>query len=340
MPVSNPNRLSAAGPVDPANEFPAWFEDGSGLRLELVSRPDPLAPAMGELPDPGLPVAFPDNFPDEGFYFMAEARLQVGGAGQVGRGRVIMALEAAFGGDGAPQTGLGVVFARFRARIDDVRPGAEYVVRHPYGESKPLAADERGRVFYTCDLGVAEGSMARVLVSGEIAPFLAAATGAPAGYVGDGATPVRIVNGPFRNHVEIAGPGIGLGSADASGPDLVTTDLFTVQGRLAGTGGGAPPPSGPPALDILEAEFRSNHGQFRVSGTVSPVTVPAAGGGFVANRVDVTLDGAAIGSAFADATGAWDVRHTLAGEPAPAGGTVQAASASGQVATRALQIRN
>lgn len=340
MAVSNPNRLTAAGPIDPANEFPAWFEDASGLRLELVTRPDPLAPAMGEMPDPTQPVAFPDNFPEEGFYFMAEARLEVGGAGQVGRGRVIMALEAAFGGDGTPQTGLGVVFARFRVRMDDLPAGQVYVVRHPYGESKLLTADDRGRVFYTCDLGVAEGNMERVLVSGEIAPFLAAAAGAPAGYIGDGATPVQIVNGPFRNHVEIAGTGIGLGSADAAGPDLVTTNLFTVQGRRAGTGGGAPPPSGAPVLQILEAEFRVNHGEFRVNGTVSPVTVPAPGGGFVANRVDVTLDGGAIGSAFADATGAWDVRHTLAGEPAPVGGTVRAASESGQTTTRALTIRN
>lgn len=340
MTVSNPNRLSSAGPIDPANGFPIWFQDASGLRLELVTLPDPLAPAVGELPKPTAAMSFPDNFPDEGFYFMAEARLQVGGAGQIGRARVIMALEAAFGGDGDPAPDLGVVFARLRVRIDDVRPGKTYVVRHPYGETKELDADERGRVFYTCDLGVAEGNLARVLVSGQIAPFLVWAAGAPAGYIGDGATPAQVVNGPFRNYVEILGTGIGLGSADAFGPDMVTTDLFTVQGRLAGTGTGAIPPAGPAALGILTAEFRTNHGQFRVDGTVSPVSVPAAGGGFQANRVDVTLDGQEIGSAFADATGAWKVTHTLAGDPAPIGGTVRAQSLSGTVALQALSIRN
>ena len=52
MTVSNPNRLSSAGPIDPANGFPIWFQDASGLRLELVTLPDPLAPAVGELPKP------------------------------------------------------------------------------------------------------------------------------------------------------------------------------------------------------------------------------------------------------------------------------------------------
>ena len=70
------------------------------------------------------------------------------------------------------------------------------------------------------------------------------------------------------------------------------------------------------------------------------MSVPAAGGGFQANRVDVTLDGQEIGSAFADATGAWKVTHTLAGDPAPIGGTVRAQSLSGTVALQALSIRN
>ena len=46
--------------------------------------------------DPSATMRFPDNFPDESLYFMAKARLSVGGAGAIGRARVIVALEATF----------------------------------------------------------------------------------------------------------------------------------------------------------------------------------------------------------------------------------------------------
>ena len=239
MATTNPQRLAFAGPRDPAHGFPMWFEDASGLRLELVLGPDPRAPAIGELPDPAAPMTFPANFPDEAFYFMAEARLPVGGAGIVGRARVILALEAAFGGSGTPATGMNVVFARIRFRIDDVVPGAAYTVTHPYGVSDPLPADENGRVFFTEDLGIVEGDTTAVLRSGQIAPFLKWTAGAAAGYIGDGATDHAITGSPFgTNFVRIQGPNIrqGGGTPDPAAPgdvNRVWTDLFTVQGRLA-----------------------------------------------------------------------------------------------------------
>jgi hypothetical protein len=344
MAEGNPNRLKAAGPTDPANRFPKWFEDGVGLKLELVTNADPRAPAIGELDRPADPVAFPGNFPDESFYFMAEARLEVGGAGIIGRARVIMALEAAFGGDGSPVDGLGVVFARLRVRIDDVIPGAVYVVHHPYGTTKELEADEGGRVAYTCDLGVAEGNMARVLVTGEIAPFLKWRAGAPAGYIGDGISERPVIGGPFRNHVEIVGPRIGQGSANAAGTDRVRTDLFTVQGRIAGTGANAPTPPliGVPPLTILDAEYRTSRAQYRVRGEINPVSIPKPGG-FASDRVDITVGGEAIGSAFPDATGAWALHKTLPGSTPPAPGvlaTVRVTTASGKSAERLLIVRN
>lgn len=346
MAIRNPNRLSAAGPIVPAHGFPAWFEDANGVRLTIVTEPDPLAPAMGEIPVPGDPVSYPANFPEEAFYYMAEARLEVGGNGVVGRARVIMALEAAFQGDGTPEYAssmamtpkphLGVVFARLRVRIDDLVPGAHYIVRHPYGETDAFQADDRGRVFETCDLGVAEGNLNRVLVTGEIAPFLTWATGAPAGYIGDGASERAVSGGPFRNHVEIAGPGIGQGSAHAAGPNLVRHNLFTIQGRRFGT----VPNTGPialPQLAIAGAEFRTSKKEFRIGGTVAPI---AFGG--QPNMVTVKVNGGTIGVAFPDATGAWDLRVTLAGGSATpaAGSPVQARSRSGQSVTASLGIRN
>ena len=240
MAVENDKRLAAAGPIDPLHGFPLWFEDAIGTRLELGLDPDdPLMPAIGELPSPGAQLQFPDNFPDEAFYFMAEARLPVGGAGTVGRARVILALEAAFGAAGEPKPGLNVVFARMRVRIDDVIPGAGYTVVHPYGETDPLLADDRGRVFYTEDFGIVEGDPLGVLGSGRIAPFLRWTAGAPPGYLGDGASERQVTGSPFgTNFVRISGPRIreGGGQPDPGAPsdmDRVWTDLFTVQGRIA-----------------------------------------------------------------------------------------------------------
>lgn len=349
MATRNPHRLSQSGPIGPGSAFPEWFEDGNGIRLELVTRPDPMAPAIGELQTPAAPVTFPHNFPEEAFYFMAEARLEVGGHGEIGRARVIMALEAAFGGDGEQEAVPGVanpaiVFSRLRVRIDDVVPGATYVVRHPYGETKELEADEGGRVFYTCDLGICEHDPARVLTSGEIAPFLVWSGAQPPNHIGDGITEHAVVGGPFRNHVEIDGPGIEQGSADAAGLDRVAKALFTVQGRRAGTGDSLPPPppGGPVAFQILGADYRSSRAQFRVRGQLLPVSIADGAGGFQSDRVDVTFAGEALGSGFPDATGAWEVRRTLVGPGKPVPGPasrLQITTASGKAANPLLRIR-
>jgi hypothetical protein len=228
MATENEHRLKTVGPIDPDHGFPLWFEDENNLRLELGLNPDPLTPAIGELPIPGKKLSFPDNFPDEIFYFLAEARLTVAGTG---RAKVILALEAAFGGDGNPQQGLNVVFARIRVRMDGLTAGTKYTVTHPYGVIDPdkLEADERGRVFYTEDLGIVEGNPTAVLRSGKVAPFLQWSSAAPDGYIGDGVSERQITGSPFgTNFVRIEGPQIGSGT---SNPDLVETNVFTVQGR-------------------------------------------------------------------------------------------------------------
>jgi hypothetical protein len=50
MATSNTVRLKVAGPIDPENGFPLWFEDTNGVRLELGLNPDPLNP------DPLIPA--------------------------------------------------------------------------------------------------------------------------------------------------------------------------------------------------------------------------------------------------------------------------------------------
>lgn len=175
---------SAAGPVDNATGYPFWFADSAGTRLELCldDEQDPLCPVVGERADTAAPLSLPDNFPDESFWWSAEAEIDQGGV----RARLILAQEAAFGGSGDVAIGQQVAFSRLRIRIDDLQPGAVYQVTTPYGE-RNVVADDRGRVFHTedqgcmsppCDFGAG--------LDGQVGPFLTwAGDDAPAGYVGD-----------------------------------------------------------------------------------------------------------------------------------------------------------
>ncbi|WP_306207566.1 PKD domain-containing protein [Actinoplanes sp. RD1] len=234
----NPARLSARGPIDAENGFPRWYKDAAGRRLELATDPrDPNTQAMGDLPDPLAPVSFPGNFPDEAFYFLAEAEMPVAGGARPGRARLVLALEAAFAtevvADGQQQ-----VFARVRVRLDGGVPGALYTFTHPYGQTDPLPADENGRVFVTEDIGAGAGLFDVAVADGEVAPFLTWSADAPPGYVGDGATEHTITGSPLgTNFFRVEGPGVGglagPDPADPTNPDKIFTDLFTVQGRLA-----------------------------------------------------------------------------------------------------------
>jgi hypothetical protein len=231
------NGLIAVGPTDPVHGFPLWYEDSDGTRLELGLDPtDPNLPAL-ELPTPGAPVVFPGNFPDEAFYFMAEAEMLVGGPAGSARARLILALEAAFGGTGAVVDGQQMVFGRIRLRIDDVEPGATYTATGPYGVISG-EADDRGRVFETEDIG-ATGDFTSPFAS-RIGPFLRWTTNPPNGYVGDGVSERTVKLGTTGAQVFflLEGPGVGTGPAggdptDPGNPNKARTALFTVQGKVA-----------------------------------------------------------------------------------------------------------
>jgi len=231
------NGLVAVGPLDPDHGFPLWYEDTDGTRLELGLDPaDANLPAL-ELPTPGAPVVFPTNFPDEAFYFAAEAEMLVGGPAGSARARLILALEAAFGGTGAVTAGQQMVFGRVRLRIDDVEPGATYTATGPYGVISGVA-DDRGRVFETEDIG-ATGDFTSPFAS-RIGPFLRWVTNPPAGYVGDGVSERTVQLGTAGAQVFflLEGPGVGTGPAggdptDPGNPNKARTALFTVQGKVA-----------------------------------------------------------------------------------------------------------
>ena len=249
----NDQSLASVGPVDPVHGFPLWYKDRDGNRLELaVTRDDPATPAMGDPPPVPPPAPFPPDFPDEAFYFLAGAEIPVGGGARPGRARLVLGLEAAFGGTGEVQPGQQMVFARVRIRIDNGAPGGEYLVRHPYGETDVLTADENGRVFVTEDVGTVPGAFGQAL-AGQVAPFLRWTSGAekapgeadPAdGYLGDGVTEHTVTGSPHGwNLFRVIGPGVGsLGPQfrDPAAPDdenRVLTRLFTVQGRRSRVAG-------------------------------------------------------------------------------------------------------
>ena len=250
--IRNEEKLAAVGPVSQVHGFPLWYKDSGGTRLALaLDRNDPMTPAMGDPPD--TPVdGFPPDFPDEAFYFLADSRMTIGGGPRPGRARLVLALEAAFGSTGVVAAGQQMVFARIRVRIDGGAPNGRYVVRHPYGETDELPADDGGRVFVTQDIGAVPLDFAAAL-AGEVAPFLRWTSGAdmlpgeqaaPAGYLGDGVTEHTVTGSPLGwNEFRIDGPGVGLlgtqfrDPADPANTDRVLTRLFTVQGRLSTVAG-------------------------------------------------------------------------------------------------------
>ncbi|MDN5914177.1 MAG: hypothetical protein L0I76_03550 [Pseudonocardia sp.] len=232
----NTHRLNGVGPAHPALGFPLWFADENGVRLELgLDRGDVNIQAIGEPPEtpPGPP--FPDDFPDEAFYFYAEAEMTVGGTDGPSRARLILALEAAFGGDGTVVDRRQVVFGRIRVRADDLWPDTDYIALHPYGETPPMRTDERGRLFWTQDLGGGPGEFAPAL-DGQVAPFLTAVPPPPAGYLGDGATATSVTGSPYdTNLFRLIGPRVGNVGATANSAAVgeISTDLFVVQGKVA-----------------------------------------------------------------------------------------------------------
>jgi hypothetical protein len=227
--------LTEVSPVDNATGFPFWFGDGGNqaqgldpVRLELCldDEQDPLCPVVGDRPSPGQPLSVPENFPDESFWWSADALIQTP-AGI--RARLVLGQEAAFGGAGAVAVGEQVAFSRLRIRIDGLPAGASYHVTTPYGE-RDVESSDRGRVFVTEDQGCLGAPCDfRAGLNGQVGPFLRWDSGAPEGYVGDPAVDHTVTGSPTGDNLfRVAGPDIG-----GPGVDVIETDLFTVQGRIA-----------------------------------------------------------------------------------------------------------
>src|SRR5437867_2144781 len=243
--AQNAQGLSAVGALDPANGYPRWYMDRTGLQLgqclDTTSPADPCvmgvvagSPAPPAIPNPGAPISFPDNFPDEVFYWRTTADIaNIGGVG--GRAVLVMSTQAGFGGatgTAADGAGAQIVFARYRVRVvpNGLVPGATYTVTAPFGV-KSFVADAAGSINFTQDDGCPLGTplpcdFASVLPTTAAGPFLtwdpAIAPLPTAGFIGDGLILHTIIGSPFHTNIfRIQGPNVG-----GPGVNVVETNEF------------------------------------------------------------------------------------------------------------------
>jgi hypothetical protein len=215
--------LSAAGPVNPATAFPDWYQDPSGLKLQLCLDGLPMCSAAGS------DLAAPDG---EAFWWRAQGDVAIGG----GTAKMALAQEAAFVNND------GISFGRIRVVITGARANTSYSVAHPYG-TMTIATDGLGNGKSTTDIGCGAAPCDwNAALGTAVGPFLHwDPTVAPApqpGYIGDAATPHRVVGSPVGfNAFQVTGGG-----------DTATTDQLTVEGKLAGPP--VPVSSNPDAVDF------------------------------------------------------------------------------------------
>jgi hypothetical protein len=236
------------GPYSPQNgNFAQWYQDTHGRTLDLClgkalssrvpSTPGvpsymcTLAVAAGVFDD-NQPTVFPTNFPDEAFWFLADAALPTAGATALNL-RYTAALEAAFGG-GDPGPNDQISFARIRIRMDAPVAGT-YTITHPYGVDV-FQVDTPGTkaINMTRDIGIGSPGNYGGALAGDVGPFLRSVngpyietdptTGIAASYVGDPNLTEQVTGSPFNtNFIHVEGP---------NGIDG-RTDVFGITGKLS-----------------------------------------------------------------------------------------------------------
>jgi hypothetical protein len=220
--VTNPGKIVAVGPVNTEHGFPSWYEDSTKTRVELcLDAENPLCGFLpGDVPDETAPISFPDNFPEEAFYMLAGAELDLPGGG---RAVLVLGLEAAFAN--TVSEGDQVVFGRQRVVVKGGPANTTLEFKHPYG-TITIDTDGSGDGKLVEDISPAVGNFTTALKS-NIGPFLkwdpAVAPAAPEGYLGDPGQEHAVVGSPM-NHNKFSVTGGGL--------NLETTQ-FSLQGKIS-----------------------------------------------------------------------------------------------------------
>ncbi len=236
------------GPYSPSiGNFARWYQDTHGRTLDLclskaLSSRVPSTPGVASymctlavVPgvfDDNQPVDFPTNFPDEAFWFLADAGIATAGTSALNL-KYTAALEAAFNG-GNPKPGDQISFARIRIRMDAPVAGT-YTITHPYGVDVFQVDTPGSKVInMTRDIGIGAPMTYTGALTGDVGPFLRSVngpyietdptTGIASSYVGDPNLTEQVTGSPFNtNFIHVEGP---------NGIDG-RTNVFSITGKLS-----------------------------------------------------------------------------------------------------------
>ena len=197
----------------------------------------------GGVPHPDEPARFPDNFPDEAFWWAADSTLTYPG----GSALLSLGQEAAFA-NGPVAPGDQVAFGRIRIRATGLVPNAWYRFTYPFGQVDLQAVDKAPRVVnYTADAGCTappcdesvRAGWARASIGPDFLQWDTTQSAPPEGYVGNPAVPHRVTGSRFvpEGETEPANS-FAIQRIDGRGgavvQDVGRTDFFLLQGKLAG----------------------------------------------------------------------------------------------------------
>ncbi|MBL6999429.1 MAG: hypothetical protein ISR73_06170 [Gammaproteobacteria bacterium] len=222
-----------AGPIDPNNGFSTYLADSQGLALAPCLNP---ALCFFDPVFPNNPFSVQIGFGAEGFYFLAGSVLAVGGV----TAELTMAAEQAFITP-EPEPGAQFPFTRLRMRVDITTPGI-YTITHPYGEQVYVLQTAGRRVVN--DSFDIEFMPNAVNSTGRVAPWLTWDTfpGDPAltvlgsDYIGINGVPHAIKGSPCGNNIfkisAVQMDGVTPINLDGAGNNTISTDLFSVSGRV------------------------------------------------------------------------------------------------------------
>jgi hypothetical protein len=259
----------AAGVVDldPVTGFPLSYVDSGAQKLAVCL--SGLQCLATPLPNPNAPVSFPDNYPDEAFYFAADAS---GGNLRIYRA----GLEATFATAPNVVNGAQMGFGRLRFRVENLVVGSNYIITHPYGSNTFTATDDPnkpgfGLVNQTVDAvgclpspgvpcnwtAVGAGFLGGSAGTGVASTFLTQSNKAP-GMLGSLVVPGTVTGAPSGlNAVTVTGPNAG-----GTGINTLTVADFNVQGLIAG----AATLAGRPIIKVATAANGSAVGNWSAAG--------------------------------------------------------------------------
>lgn len=226
--------VALAGPIDARVGYPAYYQDVSGLKLQLCY--DNALMCLSTIPNQALPPLVADvgsNWINEVFYWNASIPTN-STIGVGGKATFVMALEATFFNvAGAILPGDQIAFGRQRIRLTKLNPNTNYTITTPY-TTRVILSDGGGSINETIDVGCAGTPCDfRLPLDSQLMqfPFLrwdATPPAAPAGFLGNPGVAHPITGSPTGNNFfRVVGPNAG-----GTGVGTKTFTNFLVTGEI------------------------------------------------------------------------------------------------------------